>query len=310
MLTKRRINVVASKVHSVTTISKRKLVPKKVITHFRTSIFSRHPSHSLLRRKLPLLPFRSLVRLGSITEKLVYNPKRVECNSVQGVKNSSSKLLMKQCFTRAGVKTADWWRFAQNSNTSTQFYKNITNTMDDISELPYPIVSKSHYGSRGEGNTLLKTKEELISWMRGKTLSNYIFERFYSYNREYRLHIGLNGCFYSCRKMLKSDSSKKDNWQRHDDNCVWVMETNPSFDKPVNWNLIVEDCVRAKEFLGLDICCFDVKIQSTKDSKGRIRENPEWIVIESGSAPSFGEITLEKYLVEIPKILKSKYERR
>ena len=85
-------------------------IKKSKITRFRTLVLTRHPSHFPLRERLPLLPFRSIVRLGSTT---VRNDKqRVECNSVQSVKNSSSKLLMKQCFTKAGVKTADWFTYS------------------------------------------------------------------------------------------------------------------------------------------------------------------------------------------------------
>ena len=80
---------------------------------FRPLILSRHPSHSILRAKnqtLPLLPFRSVIRLGSTTE----SDGRLEINTAQAVKNSASKLLMKQKFTEAGVKTAQWGK----SNTA------------------------------------------------------------------------------------------------------------------------------------------------------------------------------------------------
>lgn len=290
----------------IRTLNKKAVAPKRAIakvkkkfTKFRSLVLTRHPSHSALRRELPLLPFRSVVRLGSTTR----TDGRIECNSIEGVKNSSSKLLMKQCFTRAGVKTADWWIYNTGINF-TQGYGNSTNSVDD---LPYPIVCKSLNGSRGEGNSLVKSQEELEKWMRGKTLTNYIFERFYSYSSEYRLHIANDYCFYACRKLLKTDADRANSWQRHDDNCVWIIESNPQFEKPDNWNEIVKDCVRARKSLGLDICAFDVKMQKNVDHKGRRRENVEWIVIESCSAPSFGDITLQKYLEEIPKILKLKY---
>ncbi len=274
--------------------------PTKVFTKFYPLIFSRHPSHEVLRNELPLLPFRSVVRMGSTTPHL---RERIECNTIQAVRNSASKLLMKQCFTRAEVKTADWWTY--NNHT---FRPNNTDGGTDISVLPYPIIAKTHNGSRGEGNTLLESQQELESWMRGKTLSNYIFEKFYNYSREYRLHVTTEGCFYTCRKMLKRDAPEDNRWQRHDDNCVWVVEENTSFDKPINWNVIVTDCVKALRAVGLDIGAFDVKVQSATKSNGRVRTTPEYIIIESCSAPSFGTITAQKYLVEIPKVLKRKYE--
>lgn len=271
-------------------------VLKKKLTAFRPLLFSRHPSHTILRTDLPLLPFRTVIRMGSTTPHM---RERIECNTIQAVKNSASKLLMKQCFTRANVKTAEWWKYNLEGNIFIS--KNIGDRGTSRADLPYPIIAKSLHGSRGEGNTKLDTQEALTSWMVGKTLSNYIFEKFYTYSKEYRIHVTSQGCFYTCRKLLKNDAPEG-TWQRHDDNSTWIVEENPKFMKPNNWNLIVADCVRALNSLGLDIGAFDVKTQ------GSSKTNPEWIILESCSAPSFGDITAQKYLQEIPKVLRRKYE--
>lgn len=281
----------------------KKAIKSKKITSFRPVIFSRHPSHSPLRTQLPLLPFRSVIRLGSTTPHL---RERVQCNTVQAVKNSASKLLMKQCFTRVGVKTAEWY----TTNGTTMIWRNGEATTLNLRDLQYPIICKHIHGSRGTGNSLVNNQQELTQWMQGKTLSNYIFEKYYTYSREYRIHVTSEGAFYACRKMLKRDTPEEKRFQRHDDNCVWIVEENQAFDKPVNWDLIVSDCVKALNAVGLDIGAFDLKVQSANDSKGRPRTSPEWIIIESCSAPSFGTITTQKYLQEIPKLLKRKYERK
>lgn len=294
-------------------LTKRRAVPgivKKRPTSFIPRVHSRHPSHSLLRRELPLLPFRSMVRLGSTTDRedsVTNGGRRVECNTIQAIKNSSNKLLMKQCFTRNQVKTAEWWIITEVRGV--KYAQTNGQGADDVqlSSLPYPIIAKSLYGSRGEGNTKLDTQAELTAWMRGKDLSNYIFEAFYTYLREYRLHITKQGCFYTCRKMLKRDAPEANKWQRHDDNCVWILEDNASFDKPVNWNTIVEHSVKALKAVGLDVGAVDVKVQSATKNNGTRRENPEFIIIEINSAPSFGDLTAEKYISEIPKILRRKY---
>jgi len=289
----------------MSTLLKKKLAPKKaaikrVQTTFKPFVNSRHPSHASLRRTLPNFPFRVLIRLGSTKTLQEAYPRKTseqlarvrEINSIQGVKNSSSKLLMKQCFTRAQVKTADWFIFS----AAQIFVKQSDNSPINISNLPYPIVAKSHYGSRGEGNTKLNNQQELEAWMRGKTLSNYIFEKFYTYSKEYRLHVTNDGCFYTCRKLVKNDAPEG-TWQRHDDVCTWILETNEAFKKPSTWNLIVADCIKAKNALGLDICAFDVMVQGTS------KANPEWIICESCSAPSFGLITAEKYNQELIRLL-------
>ena len=280
---------------------------KKKYKLYYPRIFSRHPSHSILRAKnqtLPLLPFRSVIRLGSSTE----SDGRLEINTTEAVKNSASKLLMKQKFTEAGVKTANWYTFSNYL-----FYPNGDLTLGGtdqtrgIETIEYPIVAKSLFGSRGIGNTKINTKEEFENWLINKNLDNYIFEQFVKMTREYRLHITKFGCFYTCRKLVRSDAPE-DTWQKHDDVCNWVLEENPSFKKPKNWDAIVADCIKAKDALGLDICAFDVGVQGAKD--GVERENPEWVIFESCSAPSFGAVTGQKYIEVLPKLLIDKYNNK
>jgi len=281
---------------------------RKKVTRFRPRIRSRHPSHKILRsrfKNLPLLPFRSVIRLGSTTS----TPEgiKVELNTVEAVRNSSSKLLMKQCFTENNVQTAKWWL-----HTAGAFTDQSTRELIQSVDLPFPIVAKSFYGSRNRGNTKINNVEELNSWMEGKNLSNYLFEVFHNYAREYRLHVSKNGCFYACRKVLKRDTPDDHKWYRNDDHCNWIREDSDNqelFDKPVNWDNIIDECVKAVKAVGLDFGAVDLRIQSSTDSDGNERSNPHFIIVEINSAPSFGQITSEKYINEIPKLLKQKYEQ-
>jgi len=275
---------------------------KKKYNLYRPKILSRHGTHDILRSKnktLPLLPFKSVIRLGSTTV-LEDDNERVQINTPQAVKNSASKLLMKQCFTNAGVKTARWFKFHPIAGGYTINDQTNLNLNIEFADLPYPIISKSLYGSRGIGNTKFNNQDELEKWLIGKNLNNYIFEEFVKMTREYRLHVTDNGCFYTCRKLLKNDAPEG-TWQKHDDVCSWILEDNPSFKKPNNWNDIVADCIKAKNALGLDICAFDVMVQGSKN--GIERENPEWNICESCSAPSFGNITGQKYIEELTKLI-------
>lgn len=266
---------------------------KGLISKFRPQIRSRHGTHDPLRQGLSLLPFRSLIRFGSTTE-VEDNLKRVELNTPDAIRNSSSKLLMKRCFRQADVKTASWTESIDNLKEISENWK-------------HPIVAKAHFGSRGEGNFLLKTEGEFKAWAKNKSLSHYIFERFYNYNREYRLHVNNDGCFYTCRKMLQNGTPESEAWYRNDSNSVWIIENNPQFDKPTNWDEIIEESVKALIAVGLDFGAVDLRIQSAKDKKGRVRENPDYIIVEINSAPSFGEVTLEKYKQILPVMLKKKF---
>lgn len=277
---------------------------KKKFTRFKPQIYSRHPSHNPLREKgsLRLLPFRSVIRFGSSTEARDTKTKggdRVELNTTAAIANSSNKLLMKQCFTEGNVKTAMWWTW-----NSTRFYKNGSNSETlSAEELPYPIIAKHKFGSRGRGNTKINTVEEMQNWLNTcQYKGNFIFEVYHAFSREYRLHVSKNGCFYTCRKMIKSDTPDTDKWFRNDSNSVWILEDNEMFDKPVNWSEIEKHCVRALTSVGLDFGAVDLKVQSSfyQDTK---RDNCDFIVIEINSAPSFGDITLEKYKEILPELL-------
>ncbi len=278
-------------------------VPKKKgglkkLTMFKSKVRTRHKTHKPLRTNLGLLPFRSVVRLGSQTDlpdTTSHGGTRIECNTITAVGNSANKRKMKRCFVQGKVVTAKHY-------DATEFI----NLQKPEQDKMFPLVAKSLHGSRGKGNYLIKTQEEWDKWKPNKNLDNYIVEKFHDYNREYRLHVTADGCFYTCRKMLKTDTPEKDRWFRNDSNCSWIVETNPTFDKPVNWNKIVEECVKALKAVGLDIGACDVKVQSSNDKNGTPRPNPEFIIIEINSAPSFGEITTQKYLTEIPKILRAK----
>ena len=146
--------------------------------------------------------------------------------------------------------------------------------------------------------------------MEGKDLSKYIFEKYYNYNREYRLHVSENGCFYTCRKMLKTEAPQEARWYRNDEHCVWILEDNESFDKPVNWDKVVEESVKSLKAVGLDFGAVDLRIQSSKKANGEVRDEPKFIVVEINSAPSFGDKTTEKYIEELPKLLINKYQNK
>jgi carbamoylphosphate synthase large subunit len=257
---------------------------------------------------LPLFPFKSLVRFGSYTQlrdTVSVGGGRVEINTVEAIQNSASKLLMKTCFKENNVTTADWWYTDKEGNLKgPDGRKNYT-----IDELPFPIIAKNHFGSRNQGNTKLDNHEEFTKWAdkEGRNLSRYIFEQFHNYAREYRLHVTAEGCFYTCRKMLKEGTPDQDKWYRNDEHCVWIREENALFDKPSNWDKVVKQSVKALEAVGLDIGAVDLKIQSAKTAKGNVRKDPKFIVIEINSAPSFGDVTTEMYVKQLPIVINNKF---
>lgn len=290
-------------------------IVKKKLSAFRPMILSRHPSHNILRlkhKKIATVPYRSVIRFGSTTEvddTIAKGGNRIEINTIQAIKNSANKLLMKSKFNEANVKTAEWFiPEGMGGGYLAQPQKPNTDTME-FCDLPYPIVAKAHFGSKGKGNTLIKSLEEFEAWKVGKTMTNYIFEKFMNYALEYRLHVTEDGCFYTCRKALKQDVPEDQKWRRHDDICVWLLEENEAFHKPNSWNDIVSDCVKALKAIGADILSFDVKVQSANDSKGNRRDYQDYILLECNSASSMSNgtdeisVCAQKYIDIIPKLI-------
>lgn len=273
---------------------------------YRPTIFSRHPSHNVLRpasRNLPKFPFRTIVRFGSTTTPTTERY-GVEINSIESIRISSNKKAMKQAFNRANAKTAPWFE-VNNLDDLMRQARQLTNNWEA------KLVCKNHYGSKGQGNTLVSSEEELRAWNTGKTLRNYIFERFMNYGHEFRLHITEDGCFYTCRKAMRENTPENERWHFHDSTCVWLLETNERFFRPNTWNEIVRDCKRALLEIGADVLSFDVKVQ-TPTINGNPRDYQDYILLECNSASSMGDyngapsVCAQKYIREIPRIITRK----
>ena len=243
---------------------------------------------------------RVVFRLGSITptEKIfphgvVLNKPIIEINTAESCHNSGDKILMKECFNNFDVKSAEW----MNVYDIQDEYLN-----GDIELLwkSFPAIIKHKNSCKGHGIFYIENEKSLTDFIdKHNRLADYIIEKYYNYSKEYRLHVTKDGCFYTCRKMLKEDA--KERWHRHDMNSVWIMEENPLFEKPSNWDLIVDECVESLNAVGLDIGACDIKVQS---EKGRDRGgNPEFIVMEVNSAASLGEVTVIKYEEQLRKML-------
>lgn len=241
------------------------------------SVRSRHPSHANLRKSVKV-PKRTLLRLGSTTDVSHLKPYELELNSIAGIKTSSNKFRMKQAFDAAKIPHSDWISLADNEN----LWK-FLDKYDGKS-----VVLKKIYGSRNKGNSLHKIDYEFKKSLEIiEEPEKYILERYHNYAREYRLHISKNGCFHSVRKLRSSDAEER--WYFNSQNGLFLLPENENFNKPVTWDNIVEDCQKASVVMSLDIAAYDV----------RVATDGRYIIIESNSAPSFGEVTLEKYKEEL-----------
>jgi len=229
---------------------------------------------------------RCVLRLGSNTptdqifpEGVRRGKEIVEINSVQACHNSGNKITMKQMFDAAGVVSAEW--ATVNSDEATNWEH-------------FPTIIKHKNSSKGNGIFYIENQAQLIQFEHEHhNTQDFIIEKFYNYVKEYRLHVTKDGCFYTCRKMLKDDATER--WHRHDSNSVWILEENELFDKPSNWDEIVAECVKAMTSVGLDISAIDIKVGK--------QNPPKFIILETNSGPSLGSVTTEKYIEKLKAIV-------
>jgi glutathione synthase/RimK-type ligase-like ATP-grasp enzyme len=273
-------------------VKKKKIVSSEVPIKFRPRLRTKNYSTDGLKDKLRelLFPVRSIIRMGSLTEtNEIVRPgsKVIELNTVESVEISRNKLLMHEAFdsVKDGLKHAKYYEVKE---------------LPDFKSLKFPILAKKIVGQGGEGMKKLDKVEDLKSFL-SKSTSGYYFEEYFNGAREYRLHVTEDGCFLAWRKLRKEDA--KDRWFFNSTNCVWVGEDNSSFDKPVNWNEIIDHSVKALKAVGLSIGAIDVRVASSLDSNGNKRKTCEFIVLETNSAPALGEVGSQKYFEEIKRLI-------
>lgn len=231
---------------------------------------------------------RVIYRMGSTTPTLAITrrPVDLEINSVEGCSISSDKRLMKHAFVDYSI--------SQGVSIPTAEFINSSNleellTFYNTHCTEYGVIIKKYNSSKGNNIFKIDTEEEFQTWIASNRMNllNYVFEKYYIYSKEYRLHVTNDGCFYACRKMLRDDADVR--WHRHENNSVWILEENPLFAKPSNWQEIVQACINAKNAVKLDIAAIDVKCTTWMSDPAK------FIILETNSAPALGAIGLEKY---------------
>ena len=274
------------------------------MSDYKLKLRSKNFSNSALRGAI-YLPARCVYRAGSRTDtKDIFKnvPEDeiiIEINTVKSIVNSRSKILMNKCFDKAKVPHAKWFNPKDYNNfDNNDDYEKLINDVKD----KYPILAKRIYGFKGIGMVKIDSEEDLIEFMQENGIKGYYFEVFKNYSREYRIHCSQEEVFMVWRKLRKSDAENR--WFFNSENCNWVGVDHELFNKPVNWDKICEDCIKALREIGLDLGSFDVRVQSS------VKKNPRYILIEVNSAPALGELGLSKYKEQLIKIFNKKHEQQ
>lgn len=242
-------------------------------------VFSPNKSCAPLRN----IPIRNkiLLRLGSTTP-LISKYKYLELNTIEGVKISANKILMKKAFDNAKVKHSEW------INSSSK------DIIRDFLSKHKIIIAKHKHSSQGKNIYYIDNKDLLEKLFSEVDISNFIFEKYYFFPNEYRVHIDKTyGLFYACKKVLKEEAEVQ--WHKHADNSIFVLVRENS-KIPECWQLIIEQCISALKEMNLHIACFDI-----------LCSNNDFIIVESNTAPSLGVYGLTYYSNHIRKYYENRF---
>lgn len=266
---------------------------KRITRHLR--VRSRNYSNAALKEIE--VPITTIYRMGSTTptSEITSRRKYIEINTAEACKISSDKIQMKKRFVHGDIRTPKFFMCKCKISL-------IDKCKHYLNEWNAPIIAKRYNSSKGNGLFLINNIDDAHKFIRNKSndeVKKWIFERYSTYTKEYRLHITKDGCFYACRKMLRTEADVR--WHRHDNNSVWIIEENELFDRPKNWDNIVDGCVKALKSIGLDIAAFDIKVQSNE------RREPKYLILECNSAPGLGEIGLNKYKEKLTTMINDLY---
>lgn len=259
---------------------------KEFHLYLRSRNFSCKPLKELI------FPKRVIYRMGSETktEDITRFQVALEINSPEACHISGDKILTKKRLVAGNIKTAEW--FTVNKNDV-----NGESVKSHLALWETPIIVKHIHSSKGNGIYLINSIEDLYNTedlnnaLGTKEIEKYVFERYYTYTKEYRIHVNRERCFFATRKMLKNEADIR--WHRHAENAVFIHQDNPLFEKPENWDEITGECINALKAIGLDFAAFDVKVSK----KGK------FIILESNSAPALGEKSLEAYKQELTRYI-------
>jgi hypothetical protein len=298
---------------------------------FRTLVYSRHPTHNILRTSLERLPFRSVVRLGSTTvlsKKCEAKGAYTECNSIKGIINTSNKLIMKMKFIESGIPSPAMFlpliqpsgvgigtetkdgAIAINVENKLKYVvsalgmngNSVSGNPIKIIDLQYPLVAKVNFHSRGRGMLLLKDVEALKELLKQDNVRKYTFEKYTNFAQEYRVHATRDGIFYICRKLRKEEAT--DRWYFNSKNSVFqITYEDGVWIKPqlACFKSMEQACIKALIALDMDIAGFDIRVNASGEN---------FLIIEANSACSFGEHTAQQYIKQIPIILKKKHDNQ
>ncbi len=163
----------------------------------RPSVISRHPSHKNF--ELPLFDKSVRIRFGSLST--FSRVKDIEFPSIDAIKSTSNKVLMKKKFIEHGVSTPIWGyvdllslRIMSENAGIPDSLQNLFKVEDGIVVPVCELIFKEKNHSRGEGIMFVASHDD-IKLLRENGKEGYL-EQVVGNKREFRVHVCDGNAFY------------------------------------------------------------------------------------------------------------------
>lgn len=218
---------------------------------------------------------RVFLRFGSTTP-LVSKFKYFELNSIEGVRMSSNKIIMKRIFDEQNIHHSNWIS-SDNPHLIINFFNKYK-----------MLIAKHKRSSQGKDIYYIDTLESLMELLKTVNIKDFVFEKYCFFPSEYRVHVDKDhGCFYACKKVLKEDAEVE--WHKHFNNSTFVRVTEEHV-LPQCWDELIKECQMICKAMNMHILCFDILCCDN-----------DFIIVETNSAPALATYGLTYYSNHIQK---------
>ena len=194
-----------------------------------------------------------LIRMGSMVESEAGTA--LAFNSIQGIRNCSNKVKMKELFRDNDIPSPDFRL--------------------DSPFTEYPFICKKRNHSRGKGMVKV-TSADLLPTRR---VSTFYYESFVDCNEEFRVHVLDKEIFHTDKKILRD--GKEDTWFKNLKNYVYLPYNKRGFSENMR-----EQIIKSVDCLGLTFGAVDI---------GRNTRTGEFWIYEVNSAPGMRPSLKRRY---------------
>ncbi len=139
-----------------------------------------------------------------------------------------------------------------------------------VNDISFPLIAKKRISSRGSGNRILYSSDELEEFIYTHQTQQYIFQPFYTLRSDYRVLVLKDTILGTAEREIRTRKNKAS--VRYSSHETIILPQH-----------ILDQCLTLTRYIGADLCGIDIGLQ----------ENGEYFFIEYNLSPQF--TSFEKY---------------